>query len=119
VVDDEGTQGPVEAGSRDLRSWGRRSSGVLTPYAVALDAFVAAEANMKRGRSVAEGFVGETADDGIANDPVATMYFLRKLQLGVKYYECYGNATFTTRIVVVILFSLVFSAAANFIFHSP
>ena len=72
VVDDEGTQRPVEAGSRDLRSWGRRSSGVLTPYAVALDAFVAAEANMKRGRSVAEGFVGETADDGIANDPVAT-----------------------------------------------
>ena len=26
---------------------------------------------MERGRSVAEGFVGETTDDGIANDPVA------------------------------------------------
>src|SRR5699024_35825 len=49
-----------------------RSSGVLTPDAATLDAFVAAEANMKRGRSVAERFVGETADDGIANDPVAT-----------------------------------------------
>src|SRR5699024_7864240 len=72
VVDDEGTQRPVEAGSRDLRSWGRRSSGVLTPDAVALDAFVAAEATMKRGRSVAEGFVGGTADDGSANDPWAT-----------------------------------------------
>ena len=27
---------------------------------------------MQRGQSVAEGFVGQTADDGIANDPVAT-----------------------------------------------
>lgn len=27
---------------------------------------------MKRGRSVTEGFVGQTPDDGIANDPVAT-----------------------------------------------
>jgi hypothetical protein len=27
---------------------------------------------MKRGRSVAERFVGQLADDGIANDPVAT-----------------------------------------------
>ncbi|SUW70222.1 Uncharacterised protein [Brevibacterium iodinum] len=27
---------------------------------------------MKRGWSVAERFVGQTADDGIANDPVAT-----------------------------------------------
>ena len=72
VVDDEGTQRPVEAGSRDLRSWWRRSSGVLTPYQAALDTFVTAEANMKRGRSVTEGFVGQTADDGIPNDPVPT-----------------------------------------------
>ena len=57
---------------QDLRSWWCRGSGVLPPYAAALEAFVAAEANMKRGRSVAEGFVGERADDGIANDPVAT-----------------------------------------------
>ena len=71
VVDDEGTQRPVEAGSRDLRSWWRRSSGVLTPYAAAFDAFVPAEANVKRGRPVAEGFVGETADDGVADDPVS------------------------------------------------
>ena len=72
VVDDESTQRPVEAGSRDLRSWWRRSCGVLTPYAAELDAFVTAEANMKRGRPVAEGFVGQLADDGVANDPVAT-----------------------------------------------
>ena len=26
---------------------------------------------MKRGRPVAEGFVGETADDGVADDPVS------------------------------------------------
>jgi hypothetical protein len=71
VVDDEGTQRPVEAGSRDLRSWWRRSSGVLTPYAAAFDAFVPAEANVKRGRPVAEGFVGETADDGVEDDPVS------------------------------------------------
>ena len=44
----------------------------MTPYAAALDAFVTAEANMKRGRPVAEGFVGQLADDGVANDPVAT-----------------------------------------------
>src|SRR5699024_9421596 len=72
VIDDEGTQRPVEAGSRDLRSWWRRSCGVLTPDAATLDAFVTAEANMNRGWSVAERFVGQTADDGIANDPVAT-----------------------------------------------
>src|SRR5699024_108304 len=72
VVDDEGTQRPVEAGSRDLRSWGRRSSGVLTPDAAAVDAFVTAGAKMRRGRSVAEGFVRQTADDGIANDSVTT-----------------------------------------------
>ena len=71
VVDDEGTQRPVEAGSRDLRSWWRRSSGVLTPYAAAFDAFVPAEANVKRGGPVAEGFVGEAADDGVADDPVS------------------------------------------------
>ena len=71
VVDDEGTQRPVEAGSRDLRSWWRRSCGVLTPDAATLDAFVTAEANVKRGRSVAEGLVGQLADDGVANDPVA------------------------------------------------
>src|SRR5699024_226683 len=45
VVDAGGTQRPADAGSRDLRSCGRRSSGVLTQYAVALDAFVAAQAN--------------------------------------------------------------------------
>lgn len=61
VVDDEGTQRPVDAGSRDLRSWWRRSSGVLTPYAAAFDAFVPAEANVKRGGP---------ADDGVADDPV-------------------------------------------------
>ena len=44
----------------------------MTPYAAALDAFVTAEANMKHGRSVAERFVGQLADDGVANDPVAT-----------------------------------------------
>ena len=72
VIDDEGTQRPVEAGSRDLRSWWCRGCGVLTPDAATLDAFVTAEAKMKRGWSVAERFVGQTADDGIANDPVAT-----------------------------------------------
>jgi hypothetical protein len=72
VIDDEGTQRPVEAGSRDLRSWWCRGCGVLTPDAATLDAFVAAETNMKRSWSVAEGFVGQLADDGIANDPVAT-----------------------------------------------
>ncbi|STC68325.1 Uncharacterised protein [Corynebacterium diphtheriae] len=71
VVDDKGTQRPVEAGSRDLRSWWRLSSGVLMPYAAAFDAFVPAEANVKRGGPVAEGFVGEAADDGIADDPVS------------------------------------------------
>src|SRR5699024_6827240 len=71
VIDDEGTQRPVEAGSRDLRSWWRRSCGVLTPDAATLDAFVTAEANVKRGWSVAERFVGQLADDGVANDPVA------------------------------------------------
>src|SRR5699024_10790752 len=71
VIDHESTQRPVEAGSRDLRSWWRRSSGVLTPDAATLDALVTAEANVKRGRSVAEGLVGQLADDGIANDPVA------------------------------------------------
>src|SRR5699024_1326394 len=71
VIDHEGTQRPVEAGSRDLRSWWRRSCGVLTPDAATLDALVTAEANVKRGRSVAEGLVGQLADDGIANDPVA------------------------------------------------
>src|SRR5699024_9598825 len=45
--------------------------GVLTPDAATLDALVTAEANVKRGRSVAEGLVGQLADDGIANDPVA------------------------------------------------
>lgn len=43
----------------------------MRPCAAALDAFVAAEANMKGGRSVAEGFMGETTDNGVANDPVA------------------------------------------------
>src|SRR5699024_7239334 len=71
VIDHEGTQRPVEAGSRDLRSWWRRSCGVLTPDAATLDALVTAEANVKRGRSVAEGLLGQLADDGIANDPVA------------------------------------------------
>ena len=46
------------------------------------------------------------------------MYFLRKLQLGVKYYECNGNATFTTRIVVFVLFSTGFGPVAEFIRHS-
>lgn len=69
VVDDEGTQRPVEAGSQDLRSWWCRGSGVLTPYAAAFDAFVPAEANVKRGGPVAEGFVGEAVHDGIPDDP--------------------------------------------------
>src|SRR5699024_4308851 len=41
------------------------------PDAATLDAFVTAEANVKRGWSVAERFVGQLADDGVANDPVA------------------------------------------------
>ncbi|SMX62627.1 hypothetical protein BLIN101_00038 [Brevibacterium linens] len=72
VIDDEGTQRPVEAGSRDLRSWWCRGCGVLAPDAATLDAFVTAEAKMKRSWSVAERFVGQLADDGVANDPVAT-----------------------------------------------
>nr|BFF08065.1 hypothetical protein GCM10023233_30340 [Brevibacterium otitidis] len=43
----------------------------MTPYAAAFDAFVPAEANVKRGGPVAEGFVGEAADDGVADDPVS------------------------------------------------
>ena len=46
------------------------------------------------------------------------MYFLRKLQLGVKYYECNSNATFTTHIVVVILFTTEVGSVAEFILHS-
>jgi len=37
----------------------------------------------------------------------------------VNYYECNSNATFTTRIVVVVLFSTDFGPVAEFIFHSP
>src|SRR5699024_6224325 len=37
-----------------------------------LDALVTAEANVKRGWSVAERFVGQLADDGVADDPVTT-----------------------------------------------
>lgn len=71
-IDHEGTQRPVESGAGDLRSWWSRSSDVLTPNTAALDAFVPDEANIKRGQSVAERLVGQTADDGIANEPEAT-----------------------------------------------
>ena len=46
------------------------------------------------------------------------IFFFRKLQLGVKYCECNGNATFTTHIVVVVLFRSEPGSDAEFILHS-
>src|SRR5699024_5755927 len=65
---------------------------------------------------------------GVCSSPVASdrfytlnydapIFFFRKLQMSVKDCECNDNATCTTRIVVVVLFSGGLSAASGLMPH--
>jgi len=62
-------QSPIQTISRDRRSWWCRGRGVLTPRVAAFDASVTSLADVQSRGSVAEGSVGEPADDSIADAP--------------------------------------------------
>ena len=71
MIDDEGTQCPIESGSRDLCSGWCRGRSVLAPHVAAFDALVATQADMQCRWPVAEGFVGQSTQDGVADFAVA------------------------------------------------
>ena len=71
VIDDEGTQCPIESGSRDLCSGWCRGRSVLAPHVAAFDALVATQADMQCRWPVAEGLVCQSTHDGVADVAVA------------------------------------------------
>ena len=66
MINDKSSQCPGESGSGDLRPDWCRGRGVLAPDVSALDAFVARDSDMERGRPMPEGLVGQPAKNSIS-----------------------------------------------------